>query len=133
MLTGLFAALAAGYHWLIANNIPLFIILYTLVQFFNNFGPNATTFVLAGEVFPTRFRASAHGISAASGKAGAILAAHGFSILKDLGGSHGSGAFVPTLLWIFAGFMLAGGILTICVPETKGRTLEEICGESELE
>lgn len=35
-----------------------------------NFGANATTFIIPGEVFPTKVRASAHGISAASGKAG---------------------------------------------------------------
>jgi len=133
MLTVLFAILAVGYHWLIENSLPLFITIYTLIQFFNNFGPNATTFVLAGEVFPTRLRTSAHGVSAASGKAGAILAAHGFSIMKDYGGEVGSGAFVPTLLWIFSGFMLLGGCLTYFVPETKGRTLEDISGEKELE
>lgn len=97
-LTGIFAALAVGYTYLSQNNIPLFVSLYTLVQFFNNFGPNTTVFVLAGEVFPTRFRGTAHGISSASGKAGAILAAHSFSILKDLGGAKGSGAFIPYLV-----------------------------------
>lgn len=55
MLTILFMILAWQYHWLIENNIPLFITLYTLIQFFNNFGPNTTTFVMAGEVFPTRY------------------------------------------------------------------------------
>lgn len=39
-----------------------------------NFGPNTTTFVVPGEVFPTRYRSTAHGISAASGKFGAIIA-----------------------------------------------------------
>ena len=43
------------------------------MQFFLNFGPNATTFVIPGEVFPTRYRSTAHGISAALGKLGAII------------------------------------------------------------
>lgn len=33
--------------------IWLFVTLYTLANLFNNFGPNATTFIIPGEVFPT--------------------------------------------------------------------------------
>ena len=51
----------------------LFIAIFTLAQFFQNFGPNATTFIIPAEVFPTRFRSTAHGISAATGKLGAII------------------------------------------------------------
>jgi hypothetical protein len=32
------------------------------------------TFIVPGELFPTRYRSTAHGISAASGKVGAIIA-----------------------------------------------------------
>ncbi len=49
-------------------------LLYCLAGFFENFGPNVTTFVIPGEVFPTRYRSTAHGISAASGKFGSIIA-----------------------------------------------------------
>lgn len=38
------------------------------------FGPNATTWLLPGEVFPTDIRATCHGISAATGKVGALVA-----------------------------------------------------------
>jgi PHS family inorganic phosphate transporter-like MFS transporter len=48
--------------------------LFCLANFFQNFGPNVTTFVIPGEVFPTRYRATAHGFSAACGKLGAIVA-----------------------------------------------------------
>lgn len=63
-----------------------FVFLYCLANFFQNFGPNTTTFVIPGEVFPTRYRSTAHGISAASGKLGAIVAQVGFARLKDIGG-----------------------------------------------
>lgn len=49
-------------------------VLYCLANFFQNFGPNTTTFIVPGEVFPTRYRSTAHGISAASGKFGAVIA-----------------------------------------------------------
>lgn len=51
----------------------MLIILITVANFFNNFGPNATTFIIPGEVFPTSVRSTSHGISAASGKLGAII------------------------------------------------------------
>jgi len=65
-----------------------FVFLYCLANFFQNFGPNVTTFVIPGEIFPTRYRSTAHGISAASGKLGAIVAQVGFSQLKDIGGTN---------------------------------------------
>ena len=51
-----------------------FMIVLCLANFFQNFGPNTTTFVLPGEAFPTRYRSTAYGISAASGKLGAVIA-----------------------------------------------------------
>ncbi len=48
--------------------------LYVLAQLFFNWGPNTTTFIVPGECFPTRYRSSGHGLSAALGKIGAIIA-----------------------------------------------------------
>ena len=53
-------------------NIPA-IIFYVLAQIFFEVGPNFTTFIIPAEMFPTRHRAFAHGIAAASGKVGASL------------------------------------------------------------
>jgi MFS transporter, PHS family, inorganic phosphate transporter len=69
-----------------------FVTLYCLANFFQNFGPNVTTFVVPGEVFPTRYRSTAHGISAASGKLGAVIAQVGFARLQNIGGPN---AFLP--------------------------------------
>ena len=65
-----------------------FVVLYCLANFFQNFGPNTTTFIVPGEAFPTRYRATAHGISAASGKLGAVIAQLTFQKLKDVGGTN---------------------------------------------
>lgn len=66
----------------------MFVALYCLANFFQNFGPNTTTFIIPGEVFPTRYRATAHGISAASGKLGAVVVQLAFQWLKDVGGEN---------------------------------------------
>jgi len=93
-----------------------FVFLYCLTDFFQNFGPNVTTFVIPGEIFPTRYRSTAHGISAASGKLGAIIAQVAFSKITSL----------RTILEIFAFFMLTGIFSTLLLPETKGKSLEEL-------
>ncbi|CAG8561388.1 1873_t:CDS:2, partial [Gigaspora rosea] len=99
---------------------------------FSNFGPNATTFVVPGEVFPTRYCSTGHGISAASGKLGAIISQVGFFKLKDIGGAPGSNAFMNWLFVIFAIFMFSGLIVTyFCVPETKNLSLEDLSNEDQ--
>ena len=54
--------------------------MYALTFFFDDFGPNTTTFIIPSEIFPTQSRATCHGISAAFGKAGAALG--GFLFVK---------------------------------------------------
>ncbi|ORX90019.1 MFS general substrate transporter [Basidiobolus meristosporus CBS 931.73] len=131
MLTAIFVVLSTGFHKIQETAVALFIALFTLAQFFFNFGPNTTTFVLPSEVFPTRFRSTAHGISAASGKLGAIIATFGFNQLVELGGADGDHAFLPQTLGIFSGIMFLGFLTTFWIPETKGKSLEQICEEIE--
>ena len=96
MLTILFCVMGFAYHKLTATDggRKAFVFLYCLTNFFQNFGPNTTTFIVPGEAFPTRYRSTAHGISAASGKLGAIVAQVGFGKLINIGGKN---AFVNHL------------------------------------
>ncbi|KAH9928735.1 phosphate transporter [Fomitopsis serialis] len=107
----------------------VFVFLYCLANFFQNFGPNTTTFIVPGEAFPTRYRSTAHGISAASGKFGAVLAQVAFQWLKDIGGARGSNAFLDHILQIFGFFMLTGVLSTMLIPETNQKTLEALSNE----
>ncbi|PYH98178.1 inorganic phosphate transporter [Aspergillus ellipticus CBS 707.79] len=67
--------IGAAFHYLSThNNSSALVVLYVLTQIFFNFGPNATTYIIPAELFPTRFRATCHGITAASGKLGSIIA-----------------------------------------------------------
>ncbi|TFK17021.1 phosphate transporter [Coprinopsis marcescibilis] len=112
LLTALFLAILAGLFESLSK--VQFIVCFAFLQFFFNFGANTTTYCYPAEVFPTRFRAFAHGISAASGKAGAIVSALAFNTLsKKLG--------TPAVLWIFFGCNIAGAAFTFLLPEVKGR------------
>jgi PHS family inorganic phosphate transporter-like MFS transporter len=94
-------------------------VIFTLSQFTLNIGPNATTFLIPAEVFPTRVRGTAHGISAAAGKCGAVLTAFAFGSVEDAIGLSG-------VLGIFSGVMALTALVTLWIPETKDRTLAEI-------
>lgn len=93
--------------------------LFTISQLVLNSGPNVTTFLIPVELFPTRVRATAHGIAAASGKAGAVLTSFAFGTVTQAIGIQG-------VLGIFAGCMGLCALLTFLVPETKGSTLEDL-------
>lgn len=129
VLTVTLSAMGFGYHKL-QQHVGAFVFLYCITNFFQNFGPNTTTFVVPGEAFPTRYRSTAHGICAASGKFGAIVAQIMAFKLKDRGGKN---AFVNHILEIFALFMLTGVFSSLLIPETKGKTLEELSNENQEE
>ncbi|KAI0749613.1 phosphate transporter [Daedaleopsis nitida] len=130
MLTILFVVMGFAYDKLTATSAgtKAFTFLYCLTNFFQNFGPNTTTFIVPGEAFPTRYRSTAHGIAAASGKLGAIVAQVGFGKLVNIGGTN---MFVKHLLEIFAFFMLTGIFSTLLIKETKLLSLEELSNENQ--
>ncbi|KAL9100140.1 MAG: hypothetical protein Q9187_009399 [Circinaria calcarea] len=104
--------------------------LYVLAQFFFNFGPNATTFIVPGECFPTRYRSTSHGISAASGKVGAIIAQVLIGPLRVRGATPTNASpWLNHVMEIYALFMFLGIFFTFLIPETKRKTLEELAGE----
>ncbi|KAJ3075234.1 hypothetical protein HDU98_008850 [Podochytrium sp. JEL0797] len=112
--------LAADWNSISTNQVG-FMVVYTIAQFFFQFGPNTTTFVIPGEVFPTRFKATCHGISAACGKAGAILGIQAV-------GPYFTSNTVPVLA-TFSAIMFSGAFATLLLPETCGKTLEELSGD----
>ncbi|KAI6696432.1 hypothetical protein NL676_016551 [Syzygium grande] len=107
----------------------LFAILYGLTFFFANFGPNSTTFVLPAELFPTRVRSTCHAISAAAGKAGALVGAFGVQTYT----LDQSTNKIRAAMMFMAFTNMLGFCCTFLVSETKGRSLEEISGEDDGE
>lgn len=128
ILTVLFVVIGFAYHHLSEGAL---LALYVLCQFFFNFGPNATTFIVPGECFPTRYRSTSHGLSAASGKVGAIIAQVVFGPLRTKGNptTANPSPWLNHVMQIFALFMLCGIFTTLLIPETKRKTLEELAGE----
>ena len=101
----------------VTDNMPLFVLVFGVSYFFVNFGPNATTFLIPSEVFPSSIRARAHGISAAIGKAGAFIGAFFLPIVLK---SHGLN-FTMGLMAIISAL---GILTTIFIPEMKNISLD---------
>ncbi|CDY71773.1 BnaAnng38770D [Brassica napus] len=140
MMTVFMFAIAFPYdHWIKPDNRIGFVVMYSLTFFFANFGPNATTFIVPAEIFPARLRSTCHGISAATGKAGAIVGAFGFlyaaqpqdKTKTDAGYPPGIG--VKNSLIMLGVINFVGMLFTFLVPEPKGKSLEELSGETEVE
>lgn len=133
-------ALAFPYnHWKQEDSRIGFVVMYSLTFFFANFGPNATTFVVPAEIFPARLRSTCHGISAAAGKAGAIIGAFGFLYAaqpkdpskRDAGYPAGIG--IKNSLIVLGCVNALGLLFTFLVPEPNGKSLEEMSGENEVD
>jgi len=93
---------------------------FMLFSFMTNIGPNAMTYLIAGEVFPISIRGLGAGFAASFAKIGAVLTALLFPILlKDIG--------TELLLLILVGSSLFGAWITRRYAiETKGISLEKI-------
>ncbi|XP_009773764.1 inorganic phosphate transporter 1-4-like [Nicotiana tabacum] len=138
MMTVFMFALAIPYnHWTHPGNHIGFVVLYSLTFFFANFGPNATTFVVPAEIFPARLRSTCHGISAASGKLGAMVGAFGFLYLAQpqdktkADAGYPAGIGVRNSLIVLGVINFLGTLFTFLVPESKGKSLEEMSRENE--
>jgi MFS transporter, putative metabolite transport protein len=93
---------------------------FMLFNFMTNVGPNAQTYLLAGEVFPTEVRGKGAGFAAAFAKVGAVLTAFLFPVLlADAGINFLLSVLIATSLlgaWITWQFRI----------ETTGVSLEKI-------
>ncbi|KAJ9564967.1 LOW QUALITY PROTEIN: hypothetical protein OSB04_000933 [Centaurea solstitialis] len=138
MMTIFMFVLAFPYdYWTHKENNIKFVVIYSLTFFFANFGPNATTFVVPAEIFPARLRATCHGISAASGSWGRSLGRSGFCIWlrdpKKTDAGYPPGIGVKNSLIVLGVINLLGTLCTFLVPESKGKSLEEMSGENDDE
>jgi len=107
---------AFQYHYFAEGaGVHRFMAMYFLSSFFNQFGPNAVSFLVAAEVYPTPIRATAHGFSAACGKLGALTAAVLYNYIT-----------IPQRFIVVPWFGLAGALVTwVFLPDTTGLDLKE--------
>ncbi|KIV94680.1 hypothetical protein PV10_02424 [Exophiala mesophila] len=124
VLAALFIALGTVFIT-VQQEGALAISLYILGQIAFNFGPNSTTYIIPAELFPTRYRATCHGISAGAGKLGSILV-QVFSAYYKFGSSSPGDAQTKrygTILVVFSICMILGAVVThFWIPEVQENT-----------
>ena len=91
-----------------------------LFAFMTNLGPNAQTYSLAGEVFPTSIRGTGAGVAAAFAKIGAVATAFLFPILLDKIGTR----FL--LYGLVATSLLGAAVTWLFRIETAGVNLDQV-------
>eukprot|EP00927_Polykrikos_kofoidii_P010864 TRINITY_DN14589_c0_g1_i2.p1 TRINITY_DN14589_c0_g1~~TRINITY_DN14589_c0_g1_i2.p1 ORF type:complete len:449 (-),score=55.89 TRINITY_DN14589_c0_g1_i2:87-1253(-) len=90
----------------------VFIWLIGQMFFFQNFGPNTTTYILSAEVYPSRVRGTCHGMSAACGKCGAVVGTFVLPLMSDVFG-------IWSMFLACAVAAIVGSIMTwACVPRS---------------
>ena len=90
---------------------------FALMHFFHNIGPTNITYLYPVEIFPTRIRATAMGISTAASRVGAILGVFAFPLLIN-------GLSISYGLLFFAVFEFIGlAVTVILAPETRNKSL----------
>jgi MFS family permease len=95
---------------------------FAVFNFFMNAGPNATTYALPAEVFPSDIRAAGHGFAAGAAKLGAALGVFFFPILQEVVG-------IPALVFGMAGVCVVALFITQAFKiEPAGMSLDEISG-----
>lgn len=110
ILAGLFIVVGVCFVTLVDTHYSsAVIVLYALCNLFFNFGPNTSTFTIAAEVFPTKYRCTCHGFSAALGKLGSILAQI-FLAYARFGGVGVNDAHSHWLGWALLVFALWMGV-----------------------
>ena len=97
---------------------PLALVLAAIGCFAMTLGP--TAWVVISEIFPNRIRGAAMAVAVASLWIGCFVLTYTFPLLNYWLGAAGT-------FWVYAGICLAGlAFLTVRLPETKGKSLEQI-------
>lgn len=98
--------------------LPLFSLILFIIMFSMGYGP--MPWLMMGEIFDPSFKSIACGINATTNWTLAFIVTKAYGPLKDAIG-------VGPVFWIFSALTILGLLFVIfAVPETKGKTLDQI-------
>ncbi|KAH8889537.1 MFS general substrate transporter [Thozetella sp. PMI_491] len=110
---------------------PATVVLVAICHFVFNFGANTLTFIIPAEIFPTAYRCTCHGISAAAGKIGSIVAV---LIVYGINSGYSSSTRQGLIFLLFASFMAFGAIYSWAyLPDLQRVVVDEVNGTRRLE
>jgi len=117
-LTLIYAATGWAYHEHVTGLIPVVLVVAAIACYCCTLAP--ITWVILSEIFPNRIRGGAMSVSVVALWLGNFLLSQTFPVMYEkLGLAH--------CFWVYAGICLVGFIfIYFKLPETKGKTLEQI-------
>ncbi len=94
-------------------------------------GANTLTFIIPAEIFPTCYRCTCHGISAAAGKLGSIVAV---LVVYGINTGYASSTRQGLIFLLFATFMALGAVYSWAyLPDVQRVVIDESTGRRQLE
>ncbi|MNF98624.1 Arabinose-proton symporter [compost metagenome] len=121
-LTSIYALLGACYYFEVTGIAVLALVIAAISCYAMTLAP--ITWVVLSEIFPTKIRAMAMGVATFSLWTACFILTYTFPLLNSSLGSYGT-------FWLYGIVCLLGYLfLRTYLPETKGKSLEEI--ENEL-
>ncbi|KOS20815.1 Inorganic phosphate transporter PHO84 [Escovopsis weberi] len=109
---------------------PATVALVAVCHFMFNFGANTLTFIIPAEIFPTCYRSLCHGISAAAGKMGSIVAV---LIGYGISTSHIGSARQGLMMFIFGPLAAVGAYFSWAYLPDVQRWVDDGQGKKYLE
>ena len=113
LLAALFALFGLLYSAAPGSSSAVKFAVFCALSFALNWGPNVATYCLPAQVFPREVRATFHGLSAASGKLGAIIGTFMFSPISAAFG-------VAVVMWVQVAVCLLGALLSVWLIPDNG-------------
>jgi MFS family permease len=117
-LTVIYSLTGLAYHYEMKGPIPVALVVAAIACYCYSLAP--ITWVILSEIFPNRIRGAAMSVSVVALWLGNFLLSQTFpSMYKNLG--------LANCFWVYAGICFLGFLfIWKRLPETKGKTLEEI-------
>ncbi|KAL2019244.1 hypothetical protein VTK56DRAFT_9971 [Thermocarpiscus australiensis] len=131
ILTVLFLV-TGGVYYAVAHKpgAPATVVFVALCHFMFNFGANTLTFIIPAEIFPTCYRSTCHGISAAAGKLGSIVAV---LVVYGINSGYSSSTRQGLIFLLFATFMALGALYSWAYTPDVQRVTYDGSGRRRLE
>ncbi|KAK4106004.1 MFS general substrate transporter [Parathielavia hyrcaniae] len=131
ILTVLFLV-TGGVYYGVAHRpgAPATVLCVAICHFMFNFGANTLTFIIPAEIFPTTYRSTCHGISAAAGKVGSMVAV---LIVYGINSGYTSTMRQGLIFLLFASFMALGAVYSWAYLPDVQRTVYDDDGKKRLE
>ncbi|PSR90435.1 major facilitator superfamily domain-containing protein [Coniella lustricola] len=130
MLLMVLFIITGGVYYGVAHTsaAPVTIVCVAICHFFFNFGANSLTFIVPAEIFPTCYRCTCHGISAAAGKLGSMVAV---VVVYGINAGYKSSTRQGLVFLLFSLFMALGAVYSWAyLPNVQRRKYEYLASSA---